>query len=67
MFRTAKLQSQKRTQKTIVVDAVSSILGGGVTFTACLINAMAKLRPNLIFYVVAGTDEFVNHPDDAAL
>jgi glycosyltransferase involved in cell wall biosynthesis len=55
------MQSSEVSKKTVIlVDAVSSVLGGGVTFNVCLINAMAKIRPEYQFYVIAGSQAFVD-------
>lgn len=51
--------------KTIVIDAVSSLLGGGITVTSCLVNAMAKTRPQYQFRVIAGDQAFVDRLDSA--
>jgi glycosyltransferase involved in cell wall biosynthesis len=49
--------------KTVVVDAVSSVLGGGITFTACIVNAMAKVRPQYHFHVIASSQNFIDRLD----
>lgn len=48
----------------IAVDAVTSVLGGGVTFTSSLINEMASLRPSWQFHVYASTEGFFEQLSD---
>lgn len=45
--------------RTILVEAVSNVGGGGTTFTASLINAMAKARPQYHFQIAVSCDEFI--------
>lgn len=51
--------------KIIVVDAVTSVLGGGITFTVCLVNAMAKARPQYHFHIIASSQSFIDRLDSA--
>ena len=45
--------------KTVFIDAISNTGGGGVTFTASLLNAMAKARPQYHFQIAISCDEFI--------
>ncbi len=55
------MQSTEISKKNVIlVDAVSCVIGGGITFNVCLINAMAKMRPDYQFRVIAGCKTFVN-------
>lgn len=44
-------------RRRILIDAVSTVLAGGITYMSCLVNAMARLAPAWQMDVYVGSEE----------
>lgn len=52
-----------RRRRVIVIDGVSTVLAGGVTYMSCLVNALARVEPAWVFDVVVSTGELPDRLD----
>ncbi|MDD4891250.1 MAG: glycosyltransferase family 1 protein [Phycisphaerae bacterium] len=53
-------------RRTIAIDAISSVLGGGITVMACLTNELVRLAPRWRFHIFLTASELAEQLDPAA-